>query len=679
MSLKPQQAGVLGIPHPIKDDSLEANIRTLMSEMGSLKATSYRPQLRVTEESESADTGTFSVMVIDPQAYATALYYRTKAGSGAWSEWFLEAELPEHESTHAQTVTLMEDHLSFIEWRLDFTIRRSEGSVYVKSSGFDRGKIPQVTVTARLDHTAATASATWIGDFDTASIKIAASTSGIPSATTVRATSALNGRNGNTSNLLTSLTPGQTVSMAWFGYSAIDGGGNESSELATLQIAFGVGSTGIGSLAILEQHLADAAVTRNKILAGAVNDIKIADLAITNAKVALAAIANGNMIDGAVGSTKLAAGAVVAGKVSAGAIDSTSLISGRIITGSIVALSTITGSLVATGTITGTNIAGLTITAGNINSGAITSDKISVSNLQSVSSSTGTLTVFSGGWIRSQNYSGGSAGWSIDSGSAEFNNVTIRGTLSGATGTFAGSLSSASGTFTGSLSGATGTFSGSLSAATGTFDGTLSASGIVATSTFSATTANFSGGITCVNAISQTGNFSSSFYGGILIPSNHGTKKLQLSDNNELEFGSRWTFCKGLDANANLDIKLSGTVRWYISGSGDHHAYAINGNWVDSSDARLKQHVTSLEGQASLDAIKLLQGVRYQRIESGMWELGFLAQSVQTVVPEAVINMGDAGGLIGALGMTDRPIVALLVEAMKVLDSRVSILEALPV
>ncbi len=53
-------------------------------------------------------------------------------------------------------------------------------------------------------------------------------------------------------------------------------------------------------------------------------------------------------------------------------------------------------------------------------------------------------------------------------------NVSLSGSLSGATGTFAGSLSAATGTFAGSLSAASGTFSGSLSSASGTFTGSLS-------------------------------------------------------------------------------------------------------------------------------------------------------------------------------------------------------------
>ena len=56
--------------------------------------------------------------------------------------------------------------------------------------------------------------------------------------------------------------------------------------------------------------------------------------------------------------------------------------------------------------------------------------------------------------ISSTGFEPGSSGWRIrGDGDAEFNNVTIRGTLDGVSGTFSGSLSGASGTFGGSITG----------------------------------------------------------------------------------------------------------------------------------------------------------------------------------------------------------------------------------
>jgi hypothetical protein len=75
-----------------------------------------------------------------------------------------------------------------------------------------------------------------------------------------------------------------------------------------------------------------------------------------------------------------------------------------------------------------------------------------------------------GKFLASANYDPGVAGWVITGdGDAEFNTVTIRGTLDGAGGTFAGTLQAAGGIFNGTLQGVDGTFSGTLQAAGGTF------------------------------------------------------------------------------------------------------------------------------------------------------------------------------------------------------------------
>jgi hypothetical protein len=67
-----------------------------------------------------------------------------------------------------------------------------------------------------------------------------------------------------------------------------------------------------------------------------------------------------------------------------------------------------------------------------------------------------TLSLVVGQSVQSTTYTAGSAGWSINAaGDAEFNNVTIRGTLVGVTGTFAGDLSAAGGTFAGNLTATT--------------------------------------------------------------------------------------------------------------------------------------------------------------------------------------------------------------------------------
>lgn len=79
------------------------------------------------------------------------------------------------------------------------------------------------------------------------------------------------------------------------------------------------------------------------------------------------------------------------------------------------------------------------------------------------------------------------------------------------------------------------------------------------------------------------------------------------------------------------------------------------------SDERLKAEIKPLTG--ALSTICQLEGVRYTM--GGQQEIGFLAQQVAKVVPEAVKSTGD-----GYLGVDYSRIVPLLVESIKELVKR---------
>jgi hypothetical protein len=82
----------------------------------------------------------------------------------------------------------------------------------------------------------------------------------------------------------------------------------------------------------------------------------------------------------------------------------------------------ITANKIQAGAITANEIASATITGDKIATGTITADKINVDGMISLSA---------GGIIKSTTFTAGSDGWQIESdGTAEFNDVTVRGTLS---------------------------------------------------------------------------------------------------------------------------------------------------------------------------------------------------------------------------------------------------------
>jgi len=119
--------------------------------------------------------------------------------------------------------------------------------------------------------------------------------------------------------------------------------------------------------------------------------------------------------------------------------DTTYIDGGHIYTGSITADQLTTTSAVITATaqiqdaiITNAKIANLAVTGAKIADATITSAKISDLSFSKITAGTSnaSITIGSSGYIKSSNYSAGSAGFKIDGdGDAEFNDVTVRGAI----------------------------------------------------------------------------------------------------------------------------------------------------------------------------------------------------------------------------------------------------------
>jgi hypothetical protein len=134
--------------------------------------------------------------------------------------------------------------------------------------------------------------------------------------------------------------------------------------------------------------------------------------------------------DNQITTPKLAAASVVAGKIAANAIGANEI-----------QAASITGGKIAADTITGTNIAASTITADEIATNAVTADKIIANAVTAAKLAADSVTadklaamaISVGKFIQSSSYVANSSGWIIHgNGSAEFNNVTVRGTLNSA-------------------------------------------------------------------------------------------------------------------------------------------------------------------------------------------------------------------------------------------------------
>lgn len=160
-----------------------------------------------------------------------------------------------------------------------------------------------------------------------------------------------------------------------------------------------------------------------------------------------------------------------------------------------------------------------TITANEIASNTVTADNL-VSNI-----------VLINNVIRSSNYAAGSAGWIIsNTGSAEFNQVTVRGTIAATSGNIAGwtiNTSNITGGSTilysnGYINAASGSFTGTISASSGSIGGwTINSGNITGGSTvlysngyINATSGSFTGSISASSGSVGGWSISSSYISG---------------------------------------------------------------------------------------------------------------------------------------------------------------------
>jgi len=96
----------------------------------------------------------------------------------------------------------------------------------------------------------------------------------------------------------------------------------------------------------------------------------------------------------------------------------------------------------------------------------------------------------------------------------------------------------------------------------------------------------------------------------------------------------------------------------------------VNGTITESSARRYKENIVSLEN--SLDKIIKLKGVSYNKIETGIKEIGFIAEEVNETLPELVLKNTEGEIESVAYGR----ISVIIVEAIKELKKEIEELKA---
>ena len=118
--------------------------------------------------------------------------------------------------------------------------------------------------------------------------------------------------------------------------------------------------------------------------------------------------------------------------------------------------------------------------------------------------------------------------------------------------------------------------------------------------------------------------------------------------------------------NVGIGTTDPGTYKLNINGTGYLGAAA----WVYSSDERLKDNISYLETDlvtSSLSKILALKPARFNYIVGDKNNLGFIAQDVQKVIPEAVVITNETSGI---LGLKTDFIIPYMVGAIQELNTK---------
>lgn len=323
---------------------------------------------------------------------------------------------------------------------------------------------------------------------------------------------------------------------------------------------------------------------------------------------------------------------------------------------------TVTGSC-TTGnkTVNGTmNVTGATTLAANgLNVGSgqlqVSGGNVSASGSFSASgniSATGTLSA--GGAATLSSTLGVTGATTLSSTLGVTGATTLSSTLNvtGATTLASNSLNVGSGQL--QVSGGNVSMSGSL-AVSGTITGagsfsTLAASGATSLSS----TLSVGGAATLSSNLSVSGT--TSMTGNLSIVSSTSERTITVGSSGGYFFGNA----------SQAGWKNSGgtaVVYWDTSGN-----FTAAQNVTAYSDAKLKKNIVTIEDPMAL--VRRMRGVFYERVEDDMPGVGVVAQEMQEVLPQVVVDRD------GTLAVAYGNIVGPIIEALKSLDARLEAVEA---
>jgi hypothetical protein len=192
-------------------------------------------------------------------------------------------------------------------------------------------------------------------------------------------------------------------------------------------------------------------------------------------------------------------------------------------------------------------------------------------------------------------------------------------------------------------------------------------------------TGAFSGGSISLNTASST---NATFTNATTYASGEN-ERLRISGNGNVGIGtttpySRLTVWGPNTASSTLAFNIVNNASTTVFAVFDGGNAQLSGTLTQSSDARLKTNIQSLDASTSLAAINSLTPVAYNWLDpnkDGTRQYGFIAQQVQQVFPN-LVSTTSATALTpdGTLGLNYIGLIAPIVEAVQTLSAEVQTL-----
>lgn len=183
-------------------------------------------------------------------------------------------------------------------------------------------------------------------------------------------------------------------------------------------------------------------------------------------------------------------------------------------------------------------------------------------------------------------------------------------------------------------------------------------------------------------AASATGDYSVAIGPGVIAPSSMSVALGSFNDNrtNDAKFVVGNGTSAGARSNAMV-ILNNGNIRLgnFFDGSPDEIINKIDtdvgaglsasGKWFEASDATLKTNIQDLN--YGLREVLNIRPRSFDYISDNSPSIGFVAQEVQTIIPELISMSGN-----GTMGISYGQMTAVLVKAVQELEARVAYLES---